>query len=237
MKTWPILIAPFAEEAASSWVDRVCRTFRAPWEEITGTWYQGLLGDVALDAGTASVDIEAMAEASGVDQSSLRSMFLASQFPGVRGALLLKRGTIEERLGWQSWRPSSSLPLLRVCPACLQEKGVFYYRLSWRFKVIRTCQQHKCWLLFAHQVGDQARFRGDACGFLAHALALDKISLQTLGEGKAIFPDATLPASRWFLKFLPPLITHLEADYYPKHHPGIRYLCAESERLGRLFKS
>ncbi|MCC5049759.1 TniQ family protein [Xanthomonas campestris] len=143
-------------------------------------------------------------------------------------------GFLEDQLGWESWRSSSTSPLIRACPACLKEQGTLYYCLSWRFRIIRTCQNHDCWLLPAQQAGEQALFRGDGNGCLAHALAMDSISLQALSEGEADFMNSKVSAEKWFSKLLPILILNLEGSRYGRH-PELKRLFSESERFSRLF--
>jgi len=233
---WPRLIEPFDEEAASSWVNRVCRIFHAPWDTIVSTWHRGEVGDVALDAGQLGLDVRRMADVSGINTQMLRTMFLTHQFPATWRAIRRPGESVDELLGWESWRPFGTTQLIKLCPRCLAESGTFYYQLSWRFKVIRTCQSHKCWLLPAHQAGDQARFRGDGTGRLADALALDQLSLRAMRKGQLTLSSLVVPAGVWFSTLLPALILQIEGKHWPKKHPGIARLEAESERLGQLFK-
>lgn len=235
MKTWPRLIEPFEEEAASSWADRVSRRFRAPWNEILSPWCCRDLDDVALDVGIPAIDMLRMAAVTGVRIVHLRDMFLATQFPAVRRAIGRTDGHVEEQLGWESWRPAGKSQLIKLCPKCIEEKGTFYYRLPWRFKVIRTCQSHKCWLLPAYQAGSQARFRGDGTGHLKHALALDDLSLAAMRTGEVVLSSLVVPAGVWFSTLLPTLAVQMETKYCPKRHPGLRHLTAQSERLCLIF--
>lgn len=235
MKTWPRLIEPFEEEAASSWASRVSRSFQAPWEEILSPWCRRTLDDVALDVGIPGVDMLRMADVTGIRIMDLRAMFLADQFPALRRAIGRTDGHVEEQLGWESWRPIGKSQLIKLCPRCIEESRTFYYRLPWRFKVIRTCQSHKCWLLPAHQAGNQALFRGDGTGHLAHALALDSLSLCAMRTGEVAFSSLIVPAAIWFSTLLPVLAFQMESKYCPKRHPVLNYLSAESERLHQIF--
>lgn len=236
MKPWPRLIEPFEDEAASSWADRVSRSFKSPWDEILSPWCCRALDDVALDVGTPGVIMPRMADVSGIRINVLRAMFLADQFPAIRRAIGRTDGHVEEQLGWESWRPIGKTQLIKLCPQCIRESQTFYYRLAWRFKVIRTCQSHKCWLLPAHQAGNQAQFRGDGTGHLAYALALDDLSLCAMRTGEVALSSLVVPARVWFSTLLPALALQLESKYCSKMHPGLRYLSAESERLSQIFK-
>lgn len=235
MDAWPRTIVPFEEEAASSWVDRVCRTFHCSWDGIMTLWCPHLLSDAELDIGGSSIDLQRVAEAAGLTVPLLREMLLIGQFPAMHKALDPGAGYAAERLGWEPWRPLGRPKLLQLCPACVQEKGTFYYRLPWRFKALRTCNEHKCWLLPACQAGEQAQFRGDANGCLAQALALDDLSRRALVAGEVKLSNMTVSAELWFSTLLPTLAIQLEGNHYPRRHPALRRLCIESARLGRVF--
>ncbi|GEM_PF-6504588 len=236
MERWPRLIEPFEDEAASSWAGRVSRSFKAPWEEILSPWCSRALDDVALDVWKPSVNMLRMASVSGIGIDRLRAMFLAEQFPAIRRAVGRTHGCFEAQLGWESGRPIGKTQLLKLCPECIRESQLFYYRLVWRFKVIRTCQAHKCWLLRAYQADDQAHFRGDATGHLETALALDELSLCAMRTGETTLSGLVVPAVDWFSTLLPTLALTLETRHCPSAHPGLRHLSAESEHLCRIFQ-
>ncbi|MGV8891147.1 MAG: TniQ family protein [Pseudomonas sp.] len=240
---WPLHPAPRADEALSSWLNRVAVCYQMDVHDLLEhDLGHGQVDD--LDTAPPLSLLTVISQRSGIELDRLRGMSVAGWVPWLldnlddripaaletyvfQFSVLLPRRNRKTKsiASWRAWVPIQTIH--RACPLCLKDPANQAVLLAWKLPLILSCPLHGCWL--ESYWGVPGRFFGWECadaplrtasGAIA---AMDRRTWQALTMGYVELPRRRIHAGLWF-RLLRTLLDELNT---PLSHCGT---CAGSIR-------
>ena len=145
----PVRVAPLRGELFSSWFTRLAYANGKKVLGLASSLFgrnHGLFGGRDSDRGDRQRVIEGLSCATGLPAASIVDTTLAS-YKGLLWDEVSSGGSRRWILPAVDRRHLHVLPGMQVCPACLREDAIPFYRKSWRVAFHVLCADHGCVLM------------------------------------------------------------------------------------------